>query len=124
MNLRQFANAATQTINPNTPALWRRSTGYSIDPVTRRQVPIFSDTPGMANIQALDGDDLKQLDGLNIQGVVRVAYWYGNVTGVVRPDGKGNDELIFKSQAWNVFKVLETWPDWCKVAIVYQGELP
>lgn len=121
MNLRAIANAATQSINPNTPVTVKASSGYTIDPATRRQVPAYTVETGRANIQALDGKDLKQLDGLNIQGTIRAAYLYGNLAGVVRPDSKGGDLVEFNSQSWLVVKVLETWPDWCKVAIVYQG---
>lgn len=121
MNLRAIANSATQSINPNTPVTVKASSGYTIDPATRRQVPAYAIETGQANIQALDGKDLKQLDGLNIQGTIRAAYLYGNLAGVVRPDSKGGDMVEFNSQSWLVVKVLETWPDWCKVAIVYQG---
>ena len=121
MNLRAIANAATQSINPNTPVTVKVSSGYTIDPATRRQVPAYTVETGQANIQALDGKDLKQLDGLNIQGTIRAAYLYGNLAGVVRPDSKGGDLVEFSGQSWLVVKVLETWPDWCKVAIVYQG---
>ena len=121
MNLRAIANAATQSINPNTAVTVKVSSGYTIDPATRRQVPAYTVETGQANIQALDGKDLKQLDGLNIQGTIRAAYLYGNLAGVVRPDSKGGDLVEFNSQSWLVVKVLETWPDWCKVAIVYQG---
>ena len=34
---------------------------------------------------------------------------------------KGGELVECNSQSWLVVKVLETWPDWCKVAIVYQG---
>ena len=121
MNLRAIANAATQSINPNTQVTVKVSSGYTIDHATRRQVPAYTTETGQANIQALDGKDLKQLDGLNIQGTIRAAYLYGNLAGVVRPDSKGGDLVEFNSQSWLVVKVLETWPDWCKVAIVYQG---
>lgn len=121
MNLRAIANAATQSINPNTLVTVKVSSGYTIDSASRRQVPAYTTETGQANIQALDGKDLKQLDGLNIQGTIRAAYLYGNLAGVVRPDSKGGDLVEFSSQSWLVVKVLETWPDWCKVAIVYQG---
>lgn len=121
MNLRALANAATRTINPNTDVTAKISSGYTIDPVTRKQIPAYTTTTGQANIQALDGDALKQLDGLNIQGTIRAAYLYGALAGVIRPDSKGGDLMEFHGQSWLVVKVLETWPDWCKVAIAYQG---
>lgn len=121
MNLRALANAATRTINPNTDVTAKISSGYTIDPATRKQIPAYTTATGQANIQALDGDALKQLDGLNVQGTIRAAYLYGALAGVIRPDGKGGDLMEFNGQSWLVVKVLETWPDWCKVAIVYQG---
>ena len=79
-------------------------------------------------MQALDGDDLAQINGLNIQGAIRAMYLYGSIAGVVRQDSSPQSHVIFtsneagvtKEREWGVFKVLETWPTWCKVAIVYQ----
>ena len=121
MNLRSIANSVTQTINPNTTVTVRTSSGYTINPATLEQVPAYTDTTGQANIQALDGKDLKQVENMNIQGRIFSAYLYGELAGVIRPDSKGGDLVIFDSQEWLVVKVLETWKDWCKVAIVYQG---
>lgn len=128
MNLRGLANSAIQGINPNSPMTVRISDGtYAIDPATRRQVPNYIDYPAMGNVQALDGDDLGQVNSLNIQGTIRAVYLYGNVSGVIRPDGVSVSRLVFtsnesgvcKEREWNVFKVLESWATWCKVAVVY-----
>lgn len=128
MNLRGIANAAIQSINPNIPVTVKSPNGFSIDPATRRQVPAYISTEAFGQIQALDGDDLKQMYGLNIQGSIRAMYLYGGIAGVIRPDSSPQSHVVFtsneggivKSREWGVFKVLETWPDWCKVAIVYQ----
>jgi hypothetical protein len=132
MNLRAIANAATQAINPNIPVTVKSPNDYTIDPATRRQVPSYITTSAQGQLQALDGDDLKQLFGLNIQGSIRAMYLYGSIAGVIRPDASPQSHVIFtsneggvvKSREWGVFKVLETWPDWCKVAIVYQDPAP
>lgn len=132
MNLRGIANAAIQTINPNIPVTVKISSGYVIDPVTLRQVPDYTEYPAMGQIQALDGDDMAQVNFLNIQGTIRAVYLYGNVSGVIRPDGISASRLIFasnesgevKDREWNVFKVLEAWPTWCKVAVVYAEPAP
>ena len=72
---------------------------------------------------ALSGDDLKQLDGMNIQGVLKAIYLRGALAGVVRPDGTGGDLVLRNNGAetWLVVKVLENWPNWTKAAIVKQG---
>ena len=73
-----------------------------------------------AQLQALDGDDLKQIDGLNIQGTLRAIYLYDAVTGVVRPDMKGGDLITINDKDWLVVRVLESWPTWTKACIVLQ----
>lgn len=132
MNLRGIANNAIQGINPNIPVVVRLPAGYAIDPLTRKQVPAYTNTPAQGQLQALDGDDLKQIAGLNIQGSIRAMYLYGSVAGVIRPDGSSQSHVVFtsneagvtKSREWGVFKVLESWQTWCKVAIVYQDSAP
>lgn len=127
MNLRGIANAATQSVNPNIPITVKVSGAFAIDPATLRQVPTYTEYSGYGNVQALDGDELSQINFMNIEGTLRSAYLYGSISGVIRPDGVSSSRLVFtsnesgivKSREWNVYKVLETWPDWCKVAIVY-----
>ena len=120
MDLRGLANGVTTTVNPNKTVTVRRSTGYTIG-AGRKQVPGYADpVTGPAQIQALDANDIKQLDGLNIQGTVRAIYLRGVLAGVVRPDGTGGDIVQIDGQEWLVVKVLEGWPTWTKAAIVLQ----
>jgi hypothetical protein len=117
----------TRSVNPNIPVAVSVSNGYGIDPLTLRQVPVFTTYDAEGQVQALDGDDLGQVNYLNIQGTIRAVYIYGNVSGVIRPDSissaklsfASNESGVIKIREWNVFKVLEAWPDWCKVAVVY-----
>jgi hypothetical protein len=123
MDLRGIANGVITTVNPNETVTVLRSTGYTIG-AGAKQVPSYAapvDGPGQ--IQALDADDIAQLDGLNIQGTIRAIYLRGTLAGVVRPDGTGGD-LVKRNggtQTWLVVKVLESWPDWTKAAICLQG---
>jgi len=120
MDLRGLANGVTTTVNPNKTVTVRRSTGYTIG-AGRKQVPGYADpVTGPAQIQALDANDIKQLDGLNIQGTVRAIYLRGVLAGVVRPDGTGGDLVEIGAETWLVVKVLEGWPTWTKAAIVLQ----
>ena len=121
MDLRGLANAVSNTVNPNKIVTVLRSTGFTVG-VGRKQVPTYA-TPvtGPAQIQALDANDIKQLDGLNIQGTIRAIYLHGSLAGVVRPDGIGGDLVQIDGQNWLVVKVLEGWSDWTKAAIVLQG---
>ena len=121
MDLRGLANGVTTTVNPNKTVTVLRSTGYTIG-AGRKQVPAYAaPVSGPGQVQALDGKDLQQLDGLNIQGTVRAIYLRGMLAGVVRPDGTGGDLVEIGAETWLVVKVLEGWPTWTKAAIVLQG---
>lgn len=128
MDLRGIANTVSSTVNPNKTVTVLRSTGFTVG-AGRKQVPSYADpVTGPAQFQALDANDIKQLDGLNIQGTTRAIYLRGVLAGVVRPDGTGGDLVQVKNGAgdvietWLVVKVLEGWPSWTKAAIVLQGD--
>lgn len=122
MDLRGLANGVTSGVNPNQTVQVQRSTGYTIG-AGRKQVPSYAaPVSGPGQVQALDGKDLQQLDGLNIQGTIRAIYLRGALAGVIRPDGTGGDLVqTADGQTWLVVKVLESWPTWTKAAIVLQG---
>lgn len=123
MDLRGIANGVITTVNPNETVTVLRSTGYTVG-AGAKQVPAYAaPVVGPGQVQALDADDIKQLDGLNIQGVIRAIYLRGTLAGVIRPDGTGGDIVKRKNdtETWLVVKVLESWPDWTKAAIVRQG---
>lgn len=124
MDLRGIANGVITTVNPNETVTVLRSTGYTVG-AGAKQVPAYAaPVVGPGQVQALDADDIKQLDGLNIQGVIRAIYLRGTLAGVIRPDGTGGDIVKRKNETetWLVVKVLESWPDWTKAAIVRQGQ--
>lgn len=121
MDLRSIANSVAGAVNPNITVSVARSTGYTIG-AGRKQVPSYAAAvTGPAQVQALDGVDLKQLDGLNIQGTMRAIYLRGALAGAVRPEGAGGDIVTIGAETWLVVKVLESWPNWTKAAIVLQG---
>lgn len=128
--LRSIANAAIQSINPNLTIGIHSPNGYTVDPDTLLQIPAYIEQFAQGNVQTLSSDDLDQIAGLNQEGTLRAVYLYGNWGGVLRPDSQPNTVLRFttnesgvtKEREWNVFKVLEVWADWCKVAVVLQAE--
>lgn len=125
MNLRGLANSVTQRVNPNQTITLLRSNGFTVSP-NGKQVPAFLQFSGEAQIQALGAEDLRHLNNLNIQGVSRKVYLYGNWMGVVRADAKGGDLLNFPQvpgepmQQWKAVTVFETWPDWCAIGVSLQ----
>ena len=127
MNPRAIANKFTQLTNKNICVNWVQSTGYTTDDAGKR-TPTSITLTVQAQVQALSATDLKHIDGLNITGVMRSVYMYGNVAGVVRADQIGGDILVFSevpggtAKNWLVTQVMETWPDWCRVIVTLQQD--
>jgi len=123
MDLFGIASAVSGTITPPETVQVKRSTGYTVG-TGRKQVPSYAPAVSVpANIQALDSVDLRQMEGINIQGTIQAIYLRGTLAGVIRPGGTGGD-LVLRgpnfSETWLVVKVLESWPTWTKAAIVRQ----
>jgi hypothetical protein len=126
MNLHGIVRGAITTVNPDIVAAWSASNGNTVG-------ADFSQTPGYAapvNIkiqsQALSGKDLRHAEFLNLQGVLRTVYMYGNKQGIFRPEQLGGDLLAFPLVPngpvlnWKIVEVGETWPDWCRVTVCLQ----
>jgi len=127
MNLRGLANKYTRLTNNNIQVNWVQSTGYVTDSAGKR-VPTTITLTVEAQVQALSTSDLKHIDGLNITGVMRTVYLYGNAAGVVRADQIGGDILRFPEvpngtiRNWLITQVVETWSDWCHVIVTLQQD--
>jgi len=127
MNLRGLANKYTRLTNNNIQVNWVQSTGYVTNDAGKR-VPTSITLTVDAQVQALSTSDLQHIDGLNITGVMRTVYLYGNAAGVVRADQIGGDILRFPEvpngtiRNWLITQVVETWPDWCHVIVTLQQD--
>jgi hypothetical protein len=127
VNLRAIANGVTRAINPNVVCERWRNTGYTTADSGKR-TPDWSKAPINVQVQALTYDDLKQLDGLNIQGVRRKIFTNTQVASVIRAAEKGGDLLVFpagvlpEGTTWLCVQVLERWPDWCTFVITLQDD--
>lgn len=125
MDLRGIANAASNAVNANTIVTVTPSSGYTVGPAGK-QIPSYgASVTGPAQIQALDGADLKKVDGLNLQGDLRAIYLRGALAGVVRRNSQGGDIVTIAAPAptpligtWLIAKMLESWPNWSKACIV------
>lgn len=141
MNLQGIAAPFARAVTPAIPANLFLATGEVVTAADGSRTPRYQTKIGvLADVQAASSGDLRQLDGLNIQGVERVAYLSGDVSGLNRTRGKGGDLLVFQSApgipasllgpkgtgTWLVAAVLETWdsPGWCKVALTMQVATP
>jgi len=119
MNLRGIANGLTSRINPNVAGVFQVNTGFTTLPGGKR-VPSYNNVDVSVQFQELSSTDLKQIDAINIQGILRSAYLNGNFNGVNRPEQKGGDILMVGNDKWLVVKVAELWTDWCRVIVNLQ----
>lgn len=126
MNLHGIVAGAIGAVNPFEPATIQFSTGYTTDPDGTRN-PAYRTVPGIpVQIQALTGKDLRQVDGLNLNGTLRAMYMNGEASAVVRSQLKGGDLITLSggrdAGTWLVNQVLEQWPDWCKYVVTLQNQ--
>lgn len=129
MNLHAAVRSIIPAVNPDIDATYRQSTGYTTAADGSR-TPTYSDSTVRAQVQALSAGQLRHADQLNIQGVLRTVYVYGNPLGVERPTMRGGDLMLFPqvlggpTLTWLVYTVNETWaPDaagWGCVGVVLQ----
>jgi hypothetical protein len=122
MNLHAIVNPIVAAINPNFVGTIQVSTGYVTDADFVQQ-PQYTVVSGVAmQVQALTAKELAQISSMNIEGLTRGVYLYGDIEGIVRKNMKGGDVLTFNGNAWKVVQVLETWDadNWCKVAVSQQ----
>lgn len=121
-----ISNEAIQVVNQNIPATLKHSTGYGTQ--NFRQVPEYTETRIMAQVQPMSQQDLQHTNGMNIQGTLRKVYVYGFVNGASCPDATGGDLIVFPetpsapAQTWLVMQALETWPTWSAFACVLQQD--
>lgn len=127
LNMHGLVRGVIQSVNSDTAATLRRNSGYTTAP-NGKQVPTTSDTPGSIQVQALGALELKHMNDLNIQGVMRKVYMYGDWGGPIRADAKGGDLLLFPRVVggdpvvWKIVTEFETWTSggWCAVGVVLQ----
>lgn len=122
MNLHAMVAPAIAVVNPTIYGQIKRSTGYTTAADGTR-IPTYAVIDNVPmQVQALSNDELRQLEGLNLQGNKEAVYLYGQYAGLVRVNQQGGDLLLFSGNTWLAVTVLENWPDWTKLAVVMQNE--
>ena len=120
MNLRKIANASIQAINKDVSITAKVSDGtYTTEPDGTR-IPNYTTIITTGNMQPLSTQDLKRLEGLNIQNVTAKVFLNGNFEGVFRNTQRGGDLLIIGGNTYLVTAVIERWPSWCLVGVTMQ----
>lgn len=116
-----MAKAVTR-VNPYIPISVRVSTGYTTLADGTQQPAYASPMTVPGQVQPLSSQDLKRLEGLNIQEVTQKVYLTGDFEGVFRTLGKGGDLLVWSGITYLVTAVLERWPDWVCVGVTAQND--
>lgn len=132
MNLHDLAVGIVSIVNPPITGTMRIANGYTTAPNGKRS-PTYEDTVGVPfQVQALTAPELKQLDSLNIVGILQAVHFSGFLEAIDRDTEKGGDLIVFdgtddvpsviRGTTWQVVKVLERWPasGWCRAAIQKQ----
>ena len=123
MNLHGIVAPQIAAINPNVPAIIETSVGYTTN-VDGSRNPLYKYQNVTAQVQAMTGGDLRQVEALNLSGTKRSIYLYGVANSTVRISAQGGDLVILNDGpnkgVWLVAQVLEQWPDWVKVATTLQ----
>lgn len=121
MNLLGVTAGAISSVNPYATVTINLSTGYTTQ-TDGTSTPNYTSVSVPAQIQALSGRDLRQIEGLNLNGTLRAVYFYGDIEATVRAAQKGGDLVTFPDgTVWLVSQVTETWPDWCKTVCTLQN---
>jgi len=127
MNLHGVVRGPVNAINPDIQGLILRSAGYDTKLDGYRRPKYLQAQSISLQVQALAGGDLRHAEFLNLQGVLRAVYLFGDTQGVERVAVKGGDLLQFPEYPgapitnWLVTEVLETWnPGWSKVIATQQ----
>lgn len=122
MNLHGIVSPAIGVVNPLVSVTVRVSTGSALDANHVLQ-PTYDTFAGvMAQVQPLSAKELHQVEGLNLQGIMKAFYLNGEVAGIVRAKNKGGDLITMAdASVWLVTIVSEQWPDWCRVVGTLQN---
>ena len=124
MNLNSVVGNVISTVNPRRPATLAISTGSTTNPNSSRTPSYLPLRSVLAQVQPMTGGDLRQVDGLNLNGTRKSVYLYGDVDAIVRASNKGGDlvNLADDNTVYLVHQVLEHWPKrWVKVAATLQN---
>ena len=121
MNLRAIVNSVTRAINPNQPVTVQVSTGRVTNADGSLTPEYAAPITLTGQVQELTVEDIRQLDWLNIQGAERTIYLNGTYEAIVRVSQAGGDLITLQDgSVWLTTRVLEQWPNWCRVAVTLQ----
>lgn len=135
MNLHGIVRSAINSVNSDKPALFLASTGNTVNADFSQTPSYATGVPVRIQIQPLGKEELRHVEKLNLQGVFRTVYMFGNTQGIVRVNAQGGDLLQFAPfqgqavQNWKtVGPVAGPWDveygGWTKLVVCLQTDTP
>ena len=129
MNLHAIVGPIVAAINPTQTVSIRISTGFATNADGSRSPTYAPAYSAPAQVQAMSSRDLRQVEGLNLQGSMSAIYLFGDIEGIVRPLLKGGDLItLADGSVYLVVVALENWgasgspgEQWSKVAAQLQN---
>jgi len=121
MNLHGIASGAIGSVNPSQKVALKASTGYTTA-AGGKQSPTYASVVNIdAQVQELTSDQLRHVNGLGIDGILRKLWVNGTLHAVDRAQSLGGDMVtLADGTIWLVVHILEQFPDWCSAAIQKQ----
>lgn|GEM_PF-2139186 len=124
MNLHGIVRGAIRHVTPDLCAQLYPYEGATQGTDGKRHAVYSGPILVMVQVQSM-GNELHQQLGLNLDQISRAVYLQGNWHGVIRADQQGGDRMTFsvpgiRGNQWQIVRVLESWPDWTKVAVCLQ----
>jgi hypothetical protein len=124
MNLHSIVSGAVGAVNPQITISLQSSTGSTTNADGSR-TPAYAEPVSLtAQVQPLTNRDLRQIEGLNLQGTLMAIYINGNLDGVVRVLMKGGDLITLPDgSVWLISQVLEGFAltaGWTKAVMTLQ----
>lgn len=134
MNLHSIVRGAITSVNLDITAQYLASTGPTSNADFSRTPGFAAPVPVRCQVQPLSRGDLKLVEKLNLQGVFRSVFMFGNPQGIVRVLAQGGDLLQFPpfrgqaAQTWKIVAVDGPWNveqgGWTKLIICLQTDTP
>jgi hypothetical protein len=95
LNLHNAVRSAIPGINPDVQALYLASRGFALSATTGVSTPVYAPPYWVTvQVQPPSGRDLQHINMLNLQGVVRTIYMYGNPQAINRVRAGGADLIM------------------------------
>ena len=132
LNLHGAVRQVIPAINSDITGYWYRSKGSIISAGGRQQPAYNLPLTVQCQVQPPSGRDLRFIDFLQLQGVIRTVWMFSDPQSIVRVNQTGNDLLLFPQWAgapndtWKVSRVDENWnvdySGWSKLFVTLQTD--